>query len=68
MYGGQRELPAEPTELAEPARASDRDDREQALLDDRLQLERRPTSDDGVGPFGLDAPVYDVPPGDELPV
>jgi hypothetical protein len=37
MYGGQRELPAEPTELPEPARASDRDDREQALLDDRLQ-------------------------------
>ena len=27
-YGGQQELPAEPTELAEPARASDRDDRE----------------------------------------
>jgi single-strand DNA-binding protein len=31
-------------------------------------LERRPTSDDGVGPFGLDAPVDDIPPGDELPV
>ena len=40
MYGGQRELPAEPTELAELARASDRDDREQALLDNRLQAER----------------------------
>jgi hypothetical protein len=36
MYGGQRELPAELTELAEPAPAGDRDDREPALLDDRL--------------------------------
>ena len=31
-------------------------------------LERQPTSEDDVGPFGLDAPVDDVPPGDELPV
>jgi hypothetical protein len=37
MYRGQRELAAEPTELAEPARARDRDDREQALWADRLQ-------------------------------
>jgi single-strand DNA-binding protein len=31
-------------------------------------LERRPTSEDGVGPFGLDAPADDVPPDDELPI
>ena len=31
-------------------------------------LERRPTSDDGVGPFGLEAPADDVPVDDELPV
>jgi single-strand DNA-binding protein len=31
-------------------------------------IERRPTSDDGVGPFGLEAPADDVPVDDELPV
>jgi single-strand DNA-binding protein len=31
-------------------------------------LERRPTSDDGVGPFGLEAPADEVPVDDELPV
>jgi single-strand DNA-binding protein len=31
-------------------------------------LERRPISEEGIGPFGLDAPVDDVPLGDELPV
>ena len=31
-------------------------------------LDRRPTSDDGVGTFGTEVPANDIPPGDDLPV
>lgn len=31
-------------------------------------LDRRPTSDDGVGSFGVEAPANDVPPADDLPI
>ena len=40
----------------------------EVIGDEFRVLERRPTSEDGVGPFGLEEPADDVPVDDELPV